>query len=434
MKKTIVSLTGMFSIVAVLLSACNLPASRPTASGPNLIMTAAVQTVEAQLTQSSPGSLSTQPGFVLTTTPQSTQLGFVVTATSQPIQPTSTPVPATATASVQPTQAAHTATTSATACDQAQFVKDLSYPDGSEVPAGTSFIKSWRLRNTGSCTWDSGYALVFADKNAMSGPASKQLTTSDVHPGDTVDVSVSLKAPSTPGSYEGDWMLSDDSDNLFGIGAGANSVFWVKINSVAATRLSMKTGRTMVSVDGNVAKKSRKIYLAGARSGQTMIVALDAGSNPVYLEIQAPDGTILLSASDQDDSWQGTLPLNGDYLVSVVNTGNASDFTMSITIPVRITFQSGAISASTTGVVGADEVASYLLKALKGQTMTVTITSPNDDIFINIYGLQDGKTYIRSSKELMTASFDLPSTQDYVVQAVSTGDKTENFTIKFKIN
>ncbi len=420
MRRTIVCLIGIFSIVAIFMSACNLPSSKPTTSGPDLIMTAAVQTVEAQLTQSSPGSQPTQPGFV-------------VTATPQPVQPTDTPVPATATTSVQPTSAVPTATTSATACNQAQFVKDLSYPDGSEVPAGTSFIKTWRLKNTGSCTWDSSYSLVFADKNAMSGPASKQLTTGEVSPGDTVDVTVTLKAPSTPGSYEGDWMLSDGSDKLFGIGASANSFFWVKINSVQGTRLSMITGRTAVSVDGHVGKKGRMTYLVGASAGQTMMVTIDTGNKPLYLEIQAPDGTILLSASDQSDTWQGSLPQDGDYLVSVVTTGDATDFTLNITIPVRITFQSGAVSASTTGVVGPDEVISYLLKAAKGQSMTVTITSPNDDIYLNIYGLQDGKTYVRLAKDLTTASFDLPSNQDYVVQAVSTGDKTENYTINFKV-
>jgi hypothetical protein len=432
MKKTLVCLVGLFAFSVLLLSACNLPSGKPTASGPDFIMTAAVQTVEAQLTQPSSGSQPTQPSFG-------------ATATSQPSQPIETPIPATAITSVQPTSAGPTATapvqptstvpkvtTSAVRCNRAQFVKDLSYPDGSDVPAGTSFTKTWRLKNTGSCVWDSDYSLVFADKNAMAGPASKQLTNGEVDPGDTVDVSVSLKAPNTPGSYEGDWMLSDGSDNLFGIGAGGNSYFWVKINSVQGTRVSMKTGRTAVSVDGHVGKKGRNTYLVGARAGQIMMVTIDSAKS-LYLEIQAPDGTILLSASDQDDSWQGSLPQDGNYLVSVITTGDAADFTMNITIPVRINFPSGSFSSSTTGVVGSDEVTSYLLKAMKGQVMTVTITSPDDDIFINIYGLKDGKTYIRQSKELTTASFTLPSNQDYVVQAVSTGNVTENFTIKFKI-
>ena len=425
MKRTLYYLIGMFLVFTIILSACNLPASKPAPSSQDLILTAAVQTVEAQLTQSSPVTQGTQPVLVFTETPQ-------------PVQASETPLPPTATATTEPATevptAIPTALPAAAPCNRAQFVKDLSYPDGSDVSSGTSFTKSWRLKNTGTCAWDSSYSLVFSGKNAMGGPSSQQLTSSKVHPGDTLDVSVVLKAPGTAGAYEGDWKLSDGSDDVFGIGTGGKDYFWVKINSVAqGTRASMASGSTSVSVDGHVGKKGRSTFLVGARAGQTMMVSIDTGNKPLYLEIEAPDGTILLSASDQEDYWQGTLPKDGDNLVSVVTTGSATDFSISITIPVRITFQSGAVSATVNTKVRSSDVITYLLRALKGQTMTVTITSPDDDIFLNIYGLKDGKTYVRSSDELTTDSFTLPSTQDYVIQAVSTASTSENFTIKFKV-
>jgi hypothetical protein len=424
MKRTLYYLIGMFLVITILLSACNLPASKPAPSSQDLILTAAVQTVEAQLTQSSPNTQATQPVLVFT-------------ETSQPVQASETPLPPTATATTEPATevptARPTALPAAAPCNRAQFVKDLSYPDGSDVSSGTSFTKSWRLKNTGTCSWDSSYSLVFSGKNAMGGPSSQQLTSSKVHPGDTLDISVVLKAPGTAGAYEGDWKLSDGSDKIFGIGTGGKDYFWVKINSVQGKRASMASGSTSVSVDGHVGKKGRSTFLVGARAGQTMMVNIDTGNKPLYLEIEAPDGSILLSASDQKDYWQGTLPEDGDNLVSVVTTGSATDFSMSITIPVRITFQSGAVSATVNAKARSSEVITYLLRALKGQTMTVTITSSDDDIFLNIYGLKDGKTYVRSSKELTTDSFTLPSTQDYVIQAVSTAGTSENFTIKFKV-
>jgi hypothetical protein len=62
----------------------------------------------------------------------------------------------------------------------------------------------------------------------MSGPASVPFTGT-VAPGSTVDLSVNLTAPNSPGSYKGNWILRNDSGVLFGIGASANVAFWVQI-------------------------------------------------------------------------------------------------------------------------------------------------------------------------------------------------------------
>lgn len=36
----------------------------------------------------------------------------------------------------------------------ARYVKDITYPDGSEVAPGSEFIKTWRVANTGVWTWN----------------------------------------------------------------------------------------------------------------------------------------------------------------------------------------------------------------------------------------------------------------------------------------
>ena len=421
MKMSIVRILVVLLFVVVL-SACNLPFSQSTANSPDLIITAAVQTVEAELTQSSLDLQTTQPAVV-------------VTASPQPAQSTASSFPPTATATVTPqaTSTVSSLTAVTTPCNRAEFVKDLSYPDGSEVSVGTSFTKSWRLKNTGTCTWDSSYSLVFSGQTAMAGPKSQSLTKGTIAPSGTVDVSVSLEAPDVPGSYEGDWKLRDGSNNLFGISPNGQGYFWVKINAIKGKRVSMAAGRTSVSVDGHVEKKGQTTFLVGARAGQFMMAMINTVNKPLYLEVQSPGGTILVSASDQKDFWQGTLSEDGDYLVSIHTTGDATDFNMSITIPVRITFQSGAYSASADGVVGPQEITTYLLLAMKNQTMQVDISSPQDDIFLSIYSLKDGQPYVRSQLGLTTYSFKLPATQDYVIQAVSTGNKTENYTIDFKV-
>jgi hypothetical protein len=133
---------------------------------------------------------------------------------------------------VPPTPAPPTATPIPIPCDRATFVKDVTYPDNTEVPAGTSFVKTWRLRNNGSCTWNSSYSLVFESGDAMGGPAAIQLTTGTVAPGQEVDVSVTLKAPDSAKTYQGNWKLRNGSGLVFGIGADAKTAFWVKIKVI----------------------------------------------------------------------------------------------------------------------------------------------------------------------------------------------------------
>ena len=112
-------------------------------------------------------------------------------------------------------------------CDRAQFVADVTVPDGTVFPPGASFVKVWRLRNVGTCTWNTSYKLVFDSGDQMGGPSSVNMPTT-VAPGHTVDVSVNLVAPSTSGTYRGYWKFQNDSGTPFGIGDGSKS-WWVEI-------------------------------------------------------------------------------------------------------------------------------------------------------------------------------------------------------------
>jgi hypothetical protein len=62
----------------------------------------------------------------------------------------------------------------------------------------------------------------------MSGPTAAGLGGT-VQPGQTVDVSAVMIAPSKDGSYRGYWKLRNASNALFGIGSQAETAFWVDI-------------------------------------------------------------------------------------------------------------------------------------------------------------------------------------------------------------
>jgi len=120
-----------------------------------------------------------------------------------------------------------TSTPSST-CNQMAFVADVTVPDGSQFAPGVSFVKTWRVKNTGVCTWSAGYALVFDSGERMGGAESTPLGVS-VAPGETVDISVELTAPTSPGTYQGYWLLRDANGQDFGTAGTASEPIFVTI-------------------------------------------------------------------------------------------------------------------------------------------------------------------------------------------------------------
>jgi hypothetical protein len=80
---------------------------------------------------------------------------------------------------------------------------------------GQEFVKTWKVKNTGSCTWTRGYQVMWSyGDNRMGGQATA--LTGDVLPGDEVEISLALKAPLTPGTYSGYWILRNNNGFTFG--------------------------------------------------------------------------------------------------------------------------------------------------------------------------------------------------------------------------
>jgi hypothetical protein len=208
-------------IFILILTACNLPSNTPATEEPNAVFTAAALTVQAMSTQASPtGSLLTP--FVTPTLP---------------------PPAATNTSVSFPTLALPTSTRASSptpVCDQAQFVRDVSIPDGSIFAPNAAFTKTWRLRNAGTCTW-SGYSLVFDSGDSMSGTSSSPIGT--VGPGQETDVSVNLTAPATAGSYRGHWRIRNSSGVLIPVlGGTQGKSFFVDIKvAITSSGLDLHT-------------------------------------------------------------------------------------------------------------------------------------------------------------------------------------------------
>jgi hypothetical protein len=123
----------------------------------------------------------------------------------------------------------------ASACNAAQFVADVTIPDGTYINPGGTFVKTWRLKNVGTCTWNTSYALVF-DSGEQMGTTSMVMFPKFVSPGQAVDLSVTLTAPTTAGIFRGYWKLKSSTGQMFGIGAAFSSAFWVEIRVLTPTQ------------------------------------------------------------------------------------------------------------------------------------------------------------------------------------------------------
>jgi len=126
-----------------------------------------------------------------------------------------------------PTQT-RTATPPPSGCDKAQFIKDVTVPDGTPFAPNAPFTKTWRLKNIGTCTWTTGYLLMFDSGEKMGGPDTAAMPTT-VAPGQTVDITINLTAPAAAGTYRGYWKFKNSGGVPFGIGAAATKSWWVEI-------------------------------------------------------------------------------------------------------------------------------------------------------------------------------------------------------------
>jgi hypothetical protein len=196
-----------FAASVLSLAACNMPSG--TTASPTLNVTQAYQTVEARLTEAISRTPTVSPTLPM--------------ATSTREQASPSPTQLVQTVTPENTQ-------SAADCDQASpgVPIDVTIPDDTVLGPGEVFIKTWRLTNSGTCTWDSDYALAWFSGEPMGANPEVPLTEATA-PGQSVDISVEMIAPETPGTYQSWWKLRNPSGSLFGIGPNNDSGFWVRI-------------------------------------------------------------------------------------------------------------------------------------------------------------------------------------------------------------
>ena len=107
--------------------------------------------------------------------------------------------------------------------DGLALIQHLNYDDQnmSSPPVmkpGQAFTKGWRVQNTGTCTWDSSYRLVYGGGNDPAAKMGGQpvAIVGTVSPGATYDIEVNLVAPLKPGTFQAFWQMENGQNQAFG--------------------------------------------------------------------------------------------------------------------------------------------------------------------------------------------------------------------------
>ena len=190
------------------------------------------------------------------------------------------------------------------------------------------------------------------------------------------------------------------------------------------SRVQFQPGATSAAVSGELAPGGTRTYVLRASAGQIMQVTLWANVGAKIL-IWGADGS-RLNRGTEEEGWQGTLPKTQDYFIQVVGGDQALSYCLRATVFARIQFPRGAVSATVASPTqtcvpqGVEVVGAYALRASAGQTLRVTLNSPNNDILLTVVGA-DG-TPVKYYDDWSTVwEGVLPTTQDYHLLLVATG-------------
>ncbi len=275
-----------FMMIAQL--ACNALANSTTPDAfatLNGLYTASAQTLEARSPQP---NLTVTPGLP----PPTATAGATIEATKTIGASNPTPTPR---------------------CDAAQFVKDVTYADGSVVTRNSIFVKIWRIQNVGVCSWTTSYALAFSGGDSMNAPDAVSLNQ-NVAPGETIDLQITFNAPNKNGEYRSYWMLRNAAGVLFGIGKQADTSFWADITVTENAYIAYSFAAQYCKADWE--NRSGALPCPGAQGDANgFVVKLTA---PV-MENGATENEPALLVSPQDKN-NGVI--SGQYPAIVVKAGD----------------------------------------------------------------------------------------------------------------
>ena len=186
----------MAGVVLIVLQGCKNSSAPSTPTEPE---------GETVSVAAAPTQTSGQPREISDTATATPHPTLTATATRTP-RPTRTRRP-TRTPTITPTP-------SPLDCLNVVYLADVTIPDGSHLDKGESFVKTWRVRNNGSCPWPEDTRLVFVSGHQMSAPDSVSVGT--LAAGETTEISVNMVAPDADDHFQGTWRCVTGEGDFYG--------------------------------------------------------------------------------------------------------------------------------------------------------------------------------------------------------------------------
>lgn len=187
-------------LTAILIAACG-PSATPGEPTPDVaaVRTSAASTVVSQFTLTAAAFTPTTAPVVETDTPEAT-----ATEAGPPVA-----------------EVTNAEGTTVALCDKYSWdpeTVDVNVPDDTVMSPGQEFIKTWKIKNIGTCSWGEGYELVFSysslpNDDVLNGVA--QPLGASIASQQEVEVSVQFTAPDLPGTYFSVWTMENPAGITF---------------------------------------------------------------------------------------------------------------------------------------------------------------------------------------------------------------------------
>ena len=203
-----------------------------------------------------------------------TEVATALVSLTEGAPPTETPPAVSETPTVDPSFTPPTATategtplpTNAPDCtNRASFVADVTVPDNTNVAGGTSFTKTWRVANTGTCVWGPDYTLSYYSGERLTALDSFPLGVA--FPGQNLDISVDLTAPVNTGTYQSNFVIKNAAGLIMSI--DDDSRLWTIINVTVVSAATASPTATATALTNATAGSATVTTTASTASAST---------------------------------------------------------------------------------------------------------------------------------------------------------------------
>lgn len=274
---------------------------------------------------------------------EATQTLVVTTGTPEPSTATPNATPGgIATSSGVPTPSGQPTPSGPATCTLAStFINDVTIPDGTVVAPGGSFVKTWAIQNSGTCVWGGGYNAVLVGGQPFGASSPQPIPAAG--PGDIINISVNMFAPTAPGPAASIWQLQASNGVVFGTKFDANVVVPGAPTPKPPPTAIPPTPIPPTGCNGTPVMSSFTANPQSITAGQLTTLSWGAVQNANAVYLTSPSGT-------QGVGTPGTLQVQPSQTTTYTLTAYCNNIPNQIQVTVTVNGSAGACTGNNTPI------------------------------------------------------------------------------------